>query len=112
MGNIFRILSHEKVVDSAFIAWYNITNKGQGGNKMKTFKLNNRRPLAMLSLSAFYALGIFDTHDVQDEVLVAFYNDEERGRFSWCKLYENAKGEVFFKKFGKRYYLKDFLKIA
>ena len=82
------------------MAWYNITNKGQGGNKMKTFKLNNRRPLAMLSLSAFYALGIFDTHDVQDVVLVAFYNDEERGRFSWCKLYENAKGEVFFKKFG------------
>ena len=65
---------------------------------MKTFKLNNRRPLATLSLSAFYALGIFDTNDVQgDEVLVAFYNDEERGRFSWCKLYENAEGDVFFK---------------
>lgn len=75
---------------------------------MKTFKLNNRRPLATLSLTAFYALGIFDTED--EAVLVAFYNDEERGRFSWCKLYENVKGEVFFKKFGKRYYLKDFLK--
>ena len=49
---------------------------------MKTFKLNNRRPLAVLSLSAFYALGIFDTKEVQcdEAVLVAFYNDEERGR--------------------------------
>ena len=105
MGDIFRILNHEKVVDSALIAWYNITNKGQGGKlEMKTFKLNNRIPLATLSLSAFYALGIFDTNDVQcDEVLVAFYNGEERGRFSWCKLYENAEGDVFFKKFGKRY---------
>ena len=111
-GDIFRILNHEKVVDNAFIAWYNITNKRQGGKlEMKTFKLNGRRPLATLSLSAFYALGIFDTNDVQgDEVLVAFYNGEERGRFSWCKLYENAEGDVFFKKFGKRYYLKDFLK--
>lgn len=62
---------------------------------MKTFKLNNRRPLAMLSLTAFYALGIFDTED--EAVLVAFYNDEERGRFSWCKLYENAEGDVFLK---------------
>ena len=81
--------------------------------KMKTFKLNGHRPLAVLSLSAFHALGIFDSKDVQcdEAVLAAFYNDEgERGRFSWCKLYENAKGEVFFKKFGKRYYLKDFLK--
>ena len=78
---------------------------------MKTFKLNNRRPLATLSLSAFYALGIFDTNDVQgDEVLVAFYNDEERGRFSWCKLYENAEGDVFFKKFGKKILLKRFFK--
>lgn len=25
---------------------------------MKTFKLNNRRPLATLSLSAFYAYGV------------------------------------------------------
>ena len=49
---------------------------------MKTFKLNNRRPLATLSLSAFYALGIFDNNDVQGkEVIVAFYKDEERGRF-------------------------------
>ena len=80
---------------------------------MKTFKLNGSRPLAVLSLPAFHALGIFDSKDVQcdEAVLAAFYNDEgERGRFSWCKLYENAKGEVFFKKFGKRYYLKDFLK--
>ena len=111
-GDIFRILNHEKVVDNALIAWYNITNKRQGGKlEMKTFKLNNRRPLATLSLSAFYALGIFDTNGVQsDEVLVAFYNGEERGRFSWCKLYKNAEGDVFFKKFGKRYYLKDFFK--
>ena len=112
MGRYFQNIKSQKVVDSALIAWYNITNKGQGGKlKMKTFKLNNRRPLATLSLSAFYALGIFDTNDVQgDEVLVAFYNDEERGRLTWCKLYENAEGDVFFKKFGKRYYLKDFLK--
>ena len=68
------------------------------------------KELAMMSLTAFVAIGIFEIrHDVDDWVKVAGMHGTERTAFRWCKLKPDAHGATYFTFLGERYYLHDML---
>lgn len=81
---------------------------------MKTYK-DNKKPLAYHALSAYMAIAVYDISYVEDAVLVAVtFSDEngtERTKLTWCKIRYNKSGEAFFKKFGRRYFFNEMVRL-
>ena len=68
------------------------------------------KELAMMTLTAFVAIGIFEIkYDVDEWVKVAGMHGIERTAFRWCKLKSDAHGATYFTFLGERYYLHDML---
>lgn len=81
---------------------------------MKTYK-DNRKPLAYHALSAYMAIVVYDISYVEDAVLVAATFNEgtenERTKLTWCKIRYDKNGEAFFKKFGRRYFFNEMIRL-
>lgn len=66
--------------------------------------------LGVMSITNNLALYVVEIeYGIDDKVIFRFSNEEKERK---AKLYSNMKGESFFKIRGKRYYLKDFMKVG
>lgn len=69
------------------------------------------KELAMMSLTAFVAIGIFEIrYDVDEWVKVAGMHGTERTAFRWCKIRYTQFGSPYFTFLGERYYVCDMIK--
>lgn len=70
------------------------------------------RELAIMSLTAFVAIGIFDIrYDTDNWVKVAGIHENGRTAFRWCKLKYDAHDATYFTFLGECYYLHDMLRV-
>lgn len=66
--------------------------------------------LGVMSITNNLALYIIEVeYGIDDKVVFRFSNEEKERK---AKIYNNVKGEAYFKIRGKRYYLKDFMKVG
>ena len=69
------------------------------------------KELAMITLTAFVAIGIFEIkYDVDEWVKVAGMHGIERTAFRWCKIRYTQFGRPYFTFLGERYYFGDMIK--
>lgn len=67
--------------------------------------------LATYADSAFTGIGILEiAYDVNDRVKVVAFHGDTYSRPTWHKLKENSKGDLYFVKYRRRYYLKDMMR--
>ena len=72
----------------------------------------NNKFIAALPVSNFGGLGIISIeHGIDDMVTTAFDFGDGLENKSTAKIRYNASGEDYFIKFGRRYYLKDFMRV-
>ena len=68
--------------------------------------------IAVLSESAFSGLGIVDIqYGVEDYCIVEYFSPNGVRRTK-NKIYMDSQGNSFIKKFNKRYYLNQFLRVG
>lgn len=65
--------------------------------------------IAYLMLSAFSGLAITEIDSVNDTVIVIYYWMGHTSKRTQNKIYYGVNG-TYFKKYGRRYYLNDFIK--
>ena len=73
---------------------------------------NNNKFLAVCTMSNFGGLGIISIeYGIEDTVTTAFdFGDGIRNK-STAKIRYNAQGEDYFIKFGRRHYIRDFMRV-
>lgn len=73
---------------------------------------NNNNFIAVCTMSNFGGLGIISIeYGIEDKITTAFDFGNGMENISTAKIRYNAQGEDYFIKFGKRYYLRDFMRI-
>lgn len=73
---------------------------------------NNSNFIAVMGMTNFGGLGIISIeHGINDKVKTAFDFGDGMKNISTAKIRYNASGEDYFVKFGRRYYLRDFMRI-
>ena len=73
-------------------------------------KMEKEKIVAYHALNAWGGIVILGIkYGIDDKVLTAFHFGEGLENKSWCKVYYTESGEPYFKKFGIRYYLHDFM---
>ena len=73
---------------------------------------NNNNFIAVCPMSNFGGLGIISIeHGINDTVTTAFDFGNGMENISTAKIRYNAKGEDYFIKFGRRYYIRDFMRV-
>ena len=69
------------------------------------------QPIAIYTICNALALAIYDIeYGVNDKVLTGFVGPEKPGRKTRNTIYTNAAGRMYFKKYGVKYYLDDFMR--
>ena len=73
---------------------------------------NNNNFIAVCTMSNFGGLGIISIeHGINDKVTTAFDFGNGIENISTAKIRTNAKGEDYFIKFGRRYYIREFMRV-
>ena len=72
-------------------------------------KMNNF--IAVCTMSNWGGLGIISIEHVNDTVTTAFDFGNGMKNISTAKIRTNTKGEDYFIKFGRRHYIRDFMRV-
>ena len=73
---------------------------------------NNNKFLAVCTMSNFGGLGIISIeYGIEDTVTTAFDFGSGMKNISTAKIRYNVKGEDYFIKFGRRHYIRDFMRV-
>ena len=73
---------------------------------------NNNNFIAVCTMSNFGGLGIISiNYGINDTLTTAFDFGNGMENISTAKIRYNAQGEDYFIKFGRRYYLHDFMRV-
>lgn len=71
-------------------------------------KQNNLTIVAVLGVCNGLSLNIYGIeYGIEDHVITGYSGEPPRKN----KLYYNTNGEAYFKKYGKRFYIDDFLRV-
>lgn len=74
--------------------------------------MENKKFIAVCPMSNFGGIGIISiNYGIDDTVTTAFNFGDGIKNISTAKLRCNAKGEDYFIKFGRRYYIRDFMRV-
>ena len=73
---------------------------------------NNNKFIAIMGMHNFGGLGMISIeHGINDKVTTAFDFGDGLQNKSTAKIRYNAKGEDYFIKFGRRHYIRDFMRV-
>ena len=73
---------------------------------------NNNNFIAVCPMSNFGGLGIISiNYGINDTITTAFDFGNGMKNISTAKIRTNAKSEDYFIKFGRRYYIRDFMRV-
>ena len=71
-------------------------------------KNNNLQVIAYMHICGSLSLEIYGIeYGIDDKVVVGYSNEKPTKN----KLYCNSKGETYFKKHGKRFYINEFMRV-
>ena len=72
--------------------------------------MKNEKIIAYRHITNFGGIAILEIkYGIDDKVKTAFYFGEGFKSTAWNKVYYAGSGDPYFKKFGIRYYLQDFM---
>lgn len=71
------------------------------------------KPLGVFGESAFSSIVLLEIeYGIEDKVIAGYEYDGKRTNIRRHKIYTTPAGRFYIRKFGRRYYLDDFLRIA
>ncbi len=74
--------------------------------------MKNKKFIAIHPMSNWGGLGIISIeHGIDDTITTAFDFGDGIKNISTAKIRYNAQGEDYFIKFGRRYYMRDFMRV-
>lgn len=70
-----------------------------------------KKPIAVKTLCNIGNIAILALDEEEEKITSCFYNmDKEESRYT-TKIFYNAEGIPFFKRYGVKYYLNEFLRV-
>lgn len=70
-----------------------------------------KEPIAIKTLCNIGSIAILEIDETEDKITSCFYNmNKEESRYT-TKLFYDREGSPYFKRYGVKYYLSDFLRV-
>ncbi len=70
-----------------------------------------KEPIAIKGLCNIGSIAILAFDETEDKITSCFYNMDKQESTRTTKIFYDAEGNAYFKRYGAKYYLNEFLRI-
>lgn len=70
-----------------------------------------KKPIAIQALTNCFSIAILAIDDREDKITSCFYNMDEQDSVRTTNIFWDAKGNAYFNRYRRKYFLRDFLRV-
>ena len=70
-----------------------------------------KEPVAIKPLCNIASIAVLAIDETEDKITSCFYNGDKQERTRTTKIFYDTEGNAYFKRYGAKYYLNEFLRI-